>query len=116
MIGNKYGHLTVIDFVGESILGNGNRKSKMWLCRCDCDNKEIVPQSLLNGHRIFSCESCKEKREAKRKRSIEYMDRGNIMGFKKYFEQNEAAFLLIFGRGYSDGIAEEEWLKMFPKN
>lgn len=113
MIGNKYRHLTVIDFAGEFILGNGNRKSKMWLCRCDCGNEEIIPQSLLNGHKIFSCELCKKKRKGRKERSMEDIDRGNIRGFKKYFECNRTSFLLTFGREYSEEMAEKEWLKLY---
>ena len=53
MIGNKYGSLTVLEYVGKS----------KFRCKCDCGNETIANgDSLLNGRRK-SCGKCKPEKE-----------------------------------------------------
>lgn len=50
LIGNIYGHLTVISFVEQK-----NDGHQYWQCKCDCGNETVVKQSHLTGHTIRSC-------------------------------------------------------------
>ena len=55
IIGNKYGSLTVLEYVGKS----------KFRCKCDCGNETIADgESLLNGRRK-SCGKCKPEEERK---------------------------------------------------
>lgn len=49
-IGNRYGKLTVIKY-----LGSNEKQNAIWLCRCDCGNyKETLGVYLRSGH-VKSC-------------------------------------------------------------
>ena len=49
MIGQKYGHLTVLEYVGAQ---SGNHHGALWRCKCDCGNECIVlGTDLRTGHR-----------------------------------------------------------------
>lgn len=49
LIGNKYGKLTVVDYV------EIDKKGSYWKCKCDCGNETIVSaRCLTNGH-TMSC-------------------------------------------------------------
>ena len=41
LTGKIFGRLTVIKRVNDKIEPSGRRKT-MWLCRCDCDGKEVI--------------------------------------------------------------------------
>lgn len=50
ILGNKYGKLTVISFVGFN--PNYKRKAKMYLCKCSCGNTTIANRcSLFRGEK-----------------------------------------------------------------
>lgn len=45
LIGNRYGRLTVIDYMGMN-----SSHATLWLCECDCGREKVVQRtSLLNG-------------------------------------------------------------------
>ena len=49
LLGQKFGHLTVIERAGTT---EGPHKKAKWLCLCDCGNKIVrVSQSLRSNHR-----------------------------------------------------------------
>lgn len=48
LVGQKFGRLLVISRLDKTI---GDKKTPIWLCKCDCGNyKEVPSYSLLNGH------------------------------------------------------------------
>lgn len=51
LTGQKFGQLTVIKRADDYILKNGRRKI-MWLCECDCGNKNVIVrgEDLRSGH------------------------------------------------------------------
>ena len=49
-IGNKYGRLTVIGQEKSTCLGQS-----VWLCQCDCGEKQKVVGSSLRSHKTNSC-------------------------------------------------------------
>ena len=51
MVGERYGKLVVMEFVGE--IPNAG-KSKKWKCRCDCGNVCYVTRCHLVSKRIVS--------------------------------------------------------------
>lgn len=51
--GQRFGRLMVVEFAGRGSDGRGR-----WLCRCDCGNYKVVPNSEL-GRNIVSC-GCKK--------------------------------------------------------
>lgn len=56
-IGNKYGKLTVIERVQNSIYGTAN-----WLCQCECGNTKICRGSDLRRGEITHCGCEKPKK------------------------------------------------------
>lgn len=53
MIGQKYEHLTVLEYKGV-----GNSGHRMFLCQCDCGNQIIVSGTRLKNHKLKSCGHC----------------------------------------------------------
>lgn len=51
-IGNKYGKLTVLEFVGKE------RRNLRWKCRCDCGNESVVFGNNLRNGSTKSCGKC----------------------------------------------------------
>lgn len=59
-IGNKYGKLTVIEFVGTNKEGKA-----LWRCTCDCGNEKITTGKSLRKGLILSCGCLHSKGEEK---------------------------------------------------
>lgn len=51
LIGNRYGHLVVVEYGG---MRERDHRS-LWRCVCDCGNDKLVPTSLLTGGAVTSC-------------------------------------------------------------
>lgn len=51
LTGNRFGRLVVIRRAEDYVYPSGSHRTQ-WLCRCDCDGKEVIVKSnlLLNGH------------------------------------------------------------------
>ena len=58
--GNKYGKLTVIEFVGTD-----KNHQALWRCRCDCGNEKITTGSSLRCGDTLSCGCLNSKGEQK---------------------------------------------------
>lgn len=50
LVGERYGHLTVIKDTGKRI-----HRSIIWECKCDCGNTHNVSSNNLNSGRVNSC-------------------------------------------------------------
>ena len=50
LIGQRFGHLTVIEDTGKRL-----HRSIIWKCKCDCGNEHEVTSNNLNGGRVHSC-------------------------------------------------------------
>lgn len=50
LIGETFGRLTV-----ESYYGKGKYNQNLWLCKCICGNKKIVPTNMLRNGKTASC-------------------------------------------------------------
>jgi sigma54-dependent transcription regulator len=50
--GNKYGHLTVLEYVGKD-----NSRKSLWKCKCDCDAETLIITrgSDLRSGKTISC-------------------------------------------------------------
>lgn len=93
-IGNKYGHLTVL----EEVPKQGRRKCVIWRCRCDCGNIKEIPSTWLRQGAVFSCGCLKSRGELKLKTlftslGIEYESqkhfnnlKNDITGYYLYFD------------------------------
>lgn len=55
LVGQRFGHLTVIEDTGKRI-----HRSIIWKCLCDCGNIHYVSSNNLNGEQVKSCgqQSC----------------------------------------------------------
>ena len=58
--GQRYGMLTVIEYVGS------NRSGALWRCKCDCGGERIV-----SGHSLRDVKNCGCQRAARRKSSFD---------------------------------------------
>lgn len=58
MIGEKFGRLTVLEYVG-----NDKRRNSQFLCQCDCGNKVVVGYGKLSSGWTRSC-GCLQKEVA----------------------------------------------------
>lgn len=65
--GERYGKLTVLEYVGTKRYRNG--RATQWLCQCDCGNKTVVGSVSLKTGSTVSC-GC-HRRELSSKRMIE---------------------------------------------
>lgn len=65
--GERYGKLTVLEYVGTKRYRNG--RATQWLCQCDCGNKTVVGSVSLKTGNTVSC-GC-HRRELSSKRMIE---------------------------------------------
>lgn len=54
LIGDKFGHLTVLCQAEDHISPSGVKKPQ-WVCGCDCGNEIIVQQQILKRHRKTHC-------------------------------------------------------------
>lgn len=50
LIGQRFGHLTIIEDTGKRL-----HRSVVWKCRCDCGNEHEVTSNNLNGGQVNSC-------------------------------------------------------------
>ena len=50
LVGQKFGHLTVIEDTGKRL-----HRSIIWKCKCDCGNEHEVTSNNLNGGQVNSC-------------------------------------------------------------
>ena len=50
LIGQRFGHLTVIEDTGKRL-----HRSIIWKCKCDCGNEHEVTSNNLNGGKVNSC-------------------------------------------------------------
>lgn len=50
LIGQRFGHLTVIKDTGKRL-----HRSIIWKCKCDCGNEHEVTSNNLNGGQVNSC-------------------------------------------------------------
>lgn len=50
LIGQRFGHLTVIEDTGKRL-----HRSVIWKCKCDCGNEHEVTSNNLNGGQVNSC-------------------------------------------------------------
>lgn len=79
IVGNRYGRLTVMEYVGAD-----DRYNYFYLCKCDCGNeKVIVRRSLIGGH-TRSC-GCLRKEASRlngraRKKPTSYIDPTDLVG------------------------------------
>lgn len=58
-IGERFGRLTVIEFLGRS---NPASSMNYWKCRCDCGNETVVGQTELQNGETKSCGCYKKER------------------------------------------------------
>ena len=59
-IGNRYGKLTVVQYIGNNKEGNA-----LWLCKCDCGGEKITTGKSLRNGLCVSCGCLKSKGEEK---------------------------------------------------
>ena len=64
-IGNKYGKLTVIEFIGTNKEGNA-----LWRCSCDCGNEKVTTGKSLRKGLALSCGCLRSKGEEKLSRIL----------------------------------------------
>lgn len=50
LIGQRFGHLTVLEDSGKRL-----HRSVIWKCKCDCGNEHEVTSNNLNGGQVNSC-------------------------------------------------------------
>lgn len=50
LVGQRFGHLTVIEDTGKRL-----HRSIIWKCKCDCGNEHEVTSNNLNGGQVNSC-------------------------------------------------------------
>lgn len=50
LVGQRFGHLTVIEDTGKRF-----HRSIVWKCKCDCGNEHEVTSNNLNGSQVNSC-------------------------------------------------------------
>ena len=50
LVGQRFGHLTVIEDTGKRL-----HRSIIWKCLCDCGNEHNVTSNNLNGGQVHSC-------------------------------------------------------------
>ena len=53
--GNKYGRLTVIKRVEDSVCKKSGKRQPQWLCQCDCGNTAICQAANLKSGKSRSC-------------------------------------------------------------
>lgn len=58
--GQRFGHLLVINYIGEHISNNKKTRQRLWLCLCDCGNTKIASSVLLRKGKTDNC-GCKTK-------------------------------------------------------
>jgi len=60
--GQRFGHLTVVSFLGMQRNRAGNYEA-MWECRCDCGNMRVAISSRLSrcGTGVKACSACCKK-------------------------------------------------------
>lgn len=64
LLGQKFGKLTVIDYV-ESIRTNTGVLRHLWKCQCECGNEKITQDNLLITGKVTSCGCGKPERMIK---------------------------------------------------
>jgi hypothetical protein len=84
----------------------------------------VFARADITGHKRTMCEDCLKKFTAEWKEkgrktngyrlqtNLESVNRNQIDGFIRYFKNNHYMFWDIFGRGYSDQVAREEFNKV----
>lgn len=65
IIGNRYGHLTVLKRKADIVYGDG-RKYPSYLCECDCGNKCIKTARYIKSHSEVACDQCTNQKIAKK--------------------------------------------------
>ena len=56
LVGERYGRLIVIEEAPSVMYaGQGNRRKRFWVCRCDCGNKVTIAHGDLRNGRTRSC-------------------------------------------------------------
>ena len=68
LTGEKYGRLSVLQFVGRSKTGDSK-----WLCQCECGNKTTVQAKNLKNGKTISC-GCFRTEKLKQRRSFNVFD------------------------------------------
>ena len=64
-VGNRYGELTVLEYISKYITPKGRHADSIWLCKCSCGNyTETMGTNLRKGF-TRSCRTCGNKRQAK---------------------------------------------------
>lgn len=53
-IGNKYGTLTVVRYVGKT----GSAGHTSWICECDCGGTHVTTGTSLREGRVLHCKEC----------------------------------------------------------
>ncbi|MCI1985361.1 MAG: alcohol dehydrogenase [Lactobacillus sp.] len=86
LTGQKFGRLTVVNYVGAA--KNGNAR---WLCKCDCGNETVVDGYRLRKGTTISC-GC-YRREYMRKAIMENPKTVAQMGQKSQFVHSEGVNL-----------------------
>lgn len=69
LTGQRFGRLTVVSLDDTPYISPGGKKTRRWLCRCDCGNEVVVLQNALtsqNGTRSCGC----SRKETARKHGI----------------------------------------------
>lgn len=61
-VGQRFGRLTTVRFVGEVDKYSTGRKAVMWECKCDCGNHTLVSQYSLAAGNTKSCGCLKKDR------------------------------------------------------
>lgn len=65
IIGNKYGHLTVLKREEDIVYSDG-KKYPSYLCECDCGNKCIKKATYIKSHSEVACDQCTNQKIAKK--------------------------------------------------
>lgn len=61
LTGQRFGRLTVMDFVGYKTYKSGRRR--LWKCKCDCGKEKIIEGASLRNGDTTSC-GCYQKEKA----------------------------------------------------
>lgn len=117
-IGMKYGRLTVIDTAPDAVAPSG-RKSKRWLCQCDCGNQSIVYDSSLRTGGTKSC-GCLRREVAGDKARTHGLSHSRLRNvwrlmLERCTQENNKSYYLYGGKGitvcdeWHNFLAFAEW-------
>lgn len=117
LVGNKFGKLTVIEYLGGFRTKNGKSTEVRWRCLCECGNESITTTGRLKSGMTKSCGCLRVQMISKRNRekithrmtgSSEWIAWSNIKA--RCYNVNHDAYSLYGGRGIK---VCKRWLSSF---